>query len=143
MLSSCGAGDMWPAQDGQGEPDWVRLCVVCMSVVYELCNVLDSRGAGDMWPAQDGQEEPDWVRLCVVYELCNMCDVLAVQETCGRRRTGRRSRTGCVCVLCMSLCVVYEFCYVLDSRGAGDMWPAQDGQEEPDWVRLCVVYESV
>ena len=32
---------------------------------------------------------------------------------------------------------------MLGSRGAGDMWPAQDGQEEPDWVRLCVVYESV
>ena len=68
VLGSHGAGDMWPAQDGQGEPDWVRLCVVCLCVVYELCNVLDSRGAGDMWPAQDGQEEPDWVCLCVVYE---------------------------------------------------------------------------
>ena len=40
-MSSRGAGDMWPAQDGQEEPDWVRLCVVvCMSLcgVYELCN---------------------------------------------------------------------------------------------------------
>ena len=44
---------------------------------------------------------------------------------------------------CMSLCVVYELCNVLGSHGAGDMWPAQDRQEEPDWVRLCVVYESV
>ena len=39
---------------------------------------------------------------------CVMRDVLVVQETCGPDRTGSRSRTGCVCVLCMSLCVVYE-----------------------------------
>ena len=44
---------------------------------------------------------------------------------------------------CMSLCVVYELCNVYGSRGAGDKWPVQDVQEEPDWVRLCVVYESV
>ena len=46
-------------------------------------------------------------------------------------------------MLCMSLCVVYELCNVLGSRGAGDMWPAQDDQEEPDWVRLYGVYECV
>ena len=46
-------------------------------------------------------------------------------------------------MLCMSLCVVYELCNVMGSRGIRDMWPAQDGQEEPDWVHLCVVYESV
>ena len=58
--------------------------------------------------------------LCVVYESV-LCMSLCV-----------------VYVMCMSLCVVYELCNVLGSRGAGDMWPAQDGQEEPDWVRLCV-----
>ena len=38
-------------------------------------------------------------------------------------------------MLCMSLCVVYKLCNVLGSRGTGDMWPAQEEQGEPDWVR--------